>query len=191
MLDTEAEPKMRKRSKYRPKGVIKNTMAYLMEGMVPMREHKDRYMTLKISNHAALAALVQGRATKQDVEELIGAFNISEALYTMGMGREYGTLLQDAQKSLMEIGARGLATNKFMGTGPQLNNIKLMMELHDAQLDLCTVNDLDAALLRIRKLEAKGEVKRIRAADHPTTGGYSSQSNEISSSTTTTDDGSC
>lgn len=182
---------MRKRSKYRPRGVIIDNMGFLMEGMVPLREHKSQFMSLKIRNHAALAALVQGKATKNDMDELISCFNIAESLYVAGIGREYGTLLKDAQQALIEIGARGLATNKYVGTGPQLNHVRDMMDLHDAQLDLCTVNDIDAAIKRLRKIEAQGHVKRIRAADHPTTGGDSSQSNEISSSTTTTDNGSC
>ena len=173
---------MRKRSKYRPKGVIQNTLAYVMEGMVPVTQHGSYLVTLKIRNHGALANLTQGKATKRDVDELIECFNVAEALYRMGMGREYGDVLRDAQRSLLEIGERGLRTGRFLGTGEQYNNLRMVMELHDAQLDLCTVKDIDNAILLVRRTYASGNVVRIKGitnVNHYATTGDTNQSEEV------------
>ena len=178
---------MRKRSKYRPKGVIMNPMAYVMEGMVPVTQHGSYLVTLKIRNHSALTNLVQGKAVKRDIDELIECFNVAEALYRMGMGREYGTVLREAQASLVEIGARGLAAGRFLGTGPQLNNLRTMMELHDAQLDLCTVKDIENAILLVRRTYASGNVVRIKGitdVNHYSTKGDTATSKEATISAT-------
>lgn len=153
---------MRKRSKYRPKGVILNPMAYVMEGMVPVTQHGSFLVTLKIRNHGALANLVQGKAVKRDVDELIEAFNVAEALYRLGMGREYGDVLRQAQQALLEVGSRGLTTGRFLCTGPQIKTLNMMMELHDAQLDLCTVKDIEEATRLVRRTYASGNVVRIK-----------------------------
>lgn len=156
---------MRKRSKYRPKGVILNPMAYVMEGMVPVTQHGSYLVTLKIRNHGALANLVQGKAVKRDVDELIECFNVAEALYRMGMGREYGNVLKEAQQALLLVGARGLDTGRFLCTGPQIQTLNTMMELHDAQLDLCTVKDIEEAIRLVNRTYKSGNVVRIKGTN--------------------------
>lgn len=191
MLDTEAEPTMRKRSRYRPKGVILNPMAYVMEGMVPVTQHGSYLVTLKIRNHGALANLTQGKATKRDVDELIECFNVAEALYRMGMGREYGSVLREAQQALLEVGARGLDTGRFLCTGPQIGMLNTMMELHDAQLDLCTVRDIDEAIRLVRRTYLSGNVVRIKgkpSVNNCPAKGDTDESEELTITATTTRD---
>ena len=142
---------MRKRSKYRPKGVRLDTMAYLKEGMTPIAKHGGFLMTLKIKNHAALAALTQGRATRADLDILIASLNMAEALYRLGIGREYGTVVQDGLDALHAVASRGAANNRFILTGPEMTALNTVMELHDAQLDLCVVSDIERATELVRK----------------------------------------
>ena len=82
---------MRKRSKYRPRGVILNTMGYVMESFTPIATMEKYFVELKIKNHMALANLTKGVATRQDIDMLIQAINMVEALYRMGFGREYAS----------------------------------------------------------------------------------------------------
>ena len=79
---------MRKKSKYRPKGVVLNTMAYVMESMTPVEKHGSFLIDLKIKNHEAMTALTKGQATKTDLDMLIAMVNFVEALYRMGIGTE-------------------------------------------------------------------------------------------------------
>lgn len=137
---------MRKRSKYRPKGVIVNTMGYVLEGLTPVAKHSNFLMTLKIANHAALAALTQGKATNADITVLINALNISEGLYRLGFGREYGDVLREGLTALRDVGRRGHKSGRYVLYAHEMTALNTIMELHDAQLDLCTVNDLDRAI---------------------------------------------
>ncbi len=41
---------------------------------------------------------------------------------------------------------RGLERSRFLFTGPELTSMNLGMEIHDAQLDACTVQQLERAL---------------------------------------------
>ena len=142
---------MRKRSKYRPKGVRLDTMAYLKESMTPIAQHSGFLMTLKIKNHAALAALTQGHATRADLDTLIAALNITEALYRMGFGREYADVVQEGLAALRSVGARGAANSRFILRAPEMTALNTVMELHDAQLDLCVVKDIERATELVRK----------------------------------------
>ena len=141
---------MRKRSKYRPKGVRLDTMAYIKESMTPIAHHGGFLMTLKIKNHAALAALTQGRATRADIDTLIAALNICEALYRLGIGREYASVVQEGLESLRAVGSRGAANNRFILRAPEMHALNTVMELHDAQLDMCVVKDIERATELVR-----------------------------------------
>lgn len=141
---------MRKRSKYRPKGVRLDTMAYVKESMTPIAHHGDFLMTLKIKNHAALAALTQGRATRADIDTLIASLNICEALYRLGIGREYADVVRDGLEALRQVGARGLANNRFILRAEEMAALNTVMELHDAQLDLCVIKDIERATELVR-----------------------------------------
>lgn len=152
---------MRKRSKYRPKGVRLDTMAYIKEGFTPVAHHGGYLMTLKIKNHAALAALTQGHATKTDIDVLIASLNICEALYRLGIGREYGDLIKDGLAALFEVGSRGAASGKFILRATEMTALNAVMELHDAQLDLCVIKDIERATELVRKEHELKLVRRI------------------------------
>lgn len=147
---------MRKRSSYRSKGVILNTMSHVLSGFAPVREH-GKATTLKIKNHNALANMTQGTGSRDDIDILIAAMNVAEALaITAELGTEYRTEITAAQDAIYSMGQRGLAKNRFLFTGPELTAMNLGMETHDAQLDACTVGQLEKALDFVaRELRAK------------------------------------
>lgn len=157
---------MRKRSKYKPKGVRLDNMTYVMQGLTPMAKHGDHLVTLKIKNHQALAALTQGRATLEDVNVLIATLNIAEALYRMGFGREYNDVVKQGLLALRAVGGRGITSGRFILTGPEMNALNLVMELHDAQLDLCVVQDIEKAIDLVRREELAGKMTPIKATPH-------------------------
>lgn len=142
---------MRKRSKYRPKGIIPNTVAYVLQGMTPVAQHKEISVTLKIKNHAAMTALTQGRATKEDLDTLIAAMNMMEALYRLGFGREYSEVVGAGLNALLAVSRRGAANLRFLLKAEEMNALNLAMELHDAQLDLVTVREMEQAIDLVEK----------------------------------------
>ncbi|WP_442776895.1 hypothetical protein [Sphaerotilus montanus] len=51
---------MRKRSKYRPKGVRLDAVSWVINGMKPVTVATDEILTLRIKNHMALDVLRTG-----------------------------------------------------------------------------------------------------------------------------------
>jgi hypothetical protein len=147
---------MRKRSKYRPKGVIQDTMGHVLGGFTPVREH-GKATTLKIKNHNALANMTQGSGSRDDIDILIAAMNVAEALaITAELGDGYRAEITAAQDALLAMSRRGLERNRFLFTGPELTAMNMGMEVHDAQLDACTVGELEKALDFVaREIRAK------------------------------------
>ena len=102
--------------------------------------------TLKIKNHTALESVRCGEGTREDVDTLITAFNITEALAMMRIGEDWKDEIRAAQDALLAMGRRGVETGKFILRGPELTTFNLAMEIHDAQLDACTVSELEKAI---------------------------------------------
>lgn len=133
---------MRKRSSYRPKGVILDTMSYVRGGFRPLTDVADENITLRTRNHLALEAVSKSQATSSDLATLIAVSNMCMALKRGGFGDEYHDVARAGADAIEALRDRG----RKVCTGPELMAIRRMMELHDAQLDVVRVNDLDAAL---------------------------------------------
>jgi hypothetical protein len=136
---------MRKRSKYRPKGVIMNPIAYVMESMTPVAKHDNFLIDLKIKNHMAMTNLTQGKATREDMDTLIPMANFVEALYRMGFGRDYATEVSTGLDALHAVGKRGAESGRFILRSQEMRALNTLMELHDAQMDVITVKDMERA----------------------------------------------
>lgn len=154
---------MRKRSKYRPRAVLANPVAWVLEGMTPVARHDSYLIDLKIKNHGAMAALTQGRATRIEIDTLIAMSNVIEALWTLGFGTEYEDVIVAGQAALIEVGRRGLTTGKFILRAGEMTALNELMELHDAQMDVTTIRDMDQALAVVNKRVKAGKVQRITA----------------------------
>ena len=142
---------MRKRSKYRPRAILVNPIGYVIEGMTPVAKYDTYLVDLKIKNHLAMTTLTKGLATRNDIDTLIATANITEALYRLGFGREYANVVSEGLDALRDVGRRGVDTNKFILRSTEMNALNLIMELHDAQMDLITVNDMDKAVELVRE----------------------------------------
>ena len=142
---------MRKRSKYRPKPQLANPLGYVLESMVPVAKHESYLVDLKIKNHLAMATLTKGLATRTDIDTLIATVNITEALYRLGFGREYADVVRDGLDALRDVGRRGVEAGRFILKSSEMNALNLVMELHDAQMDLITIKDMERAMNLVRE----------------------------------------
>jgi 5-formyltetrahydrofolate cyclo-ligase len=154
---------MRKRSSYRPKPVLVNPLLYVLESFTPVRAHDSYLIDLKIKNHGALSNLTRGLADKEDVSTLINMVNVVEALYRLGFGREYGDVVKDGLEALHDMGRRGVQTGRFVLKAQEMSHLNLIMELHDAQMDLITVKDMEKAIDLVNKEFNQRKMRRIAA----------------------------
>ena len=102
---------------------------------------------LKIKNHESLECLRKGEATRIDIDTIISAFNIAEALARMQIGDDYAKEIKAGQDALLDVAKRGVGRDdKFILKAAELSAINLVMEIHDAQLEITTIGELEKAM---------------------------------------------
>jgi hypothetical protein len=164
---------MKKKSKYKPRGVRYDNMSWLIAGMKKVGTLPTAGVALKLKNHEALDSILTGHGSKDHVDVLISAVNMSEALIRIrdDLGRDWAEEIRAAQDAVYAMGVRGYEKGSFVFTGPEMTAVKLIMDLHDSQLDDCTVREMEQALfiveeeLRMRK--ARSIVKTRTAQSQP------------------------
>lgn len=139
---------MRKKSKYKPHGVRLDNISWIIAGMKKVGTLPTAGVALKLKNHEALDSILTGVGTKDHVDVLIAAVNMSEALIRVRdeLGVDWANEIKAAQDAIYSMGKRGVERGSFGFTGPEMNAMKFFMDLHDAQLDECTVQEMERAL---------------------------------------------
>ena len=151
---------MRKKSKYKPKGVRTDALNWVLSGLKPFST-VDYSTTLRIKNHAAMDTLRRGDATIADIDILIGAFNMCEAYVMLRpeLGADWADEIKAGLDALHAVGKRGVESGRFILKANELKAMNLVMEIHDAQLDNTTVNDMEKAMDIVTK---EYRAKRMR-----------------------------
>ena len=153
---------MRKRSKYRPRVMLQNPLDFVLSGMKPVRDLPGIFLDVQLKNRAALEQIRMGQATKDDIDMLIGAFNIAEALAINGLGYDWKDEINAAQNDLLELARKGVERNmRFIMTAKQWESLKLVMDLHEEQLANATVYDIEKANDFVLKVIAQGKARAI------------------------------
>jgi hypothetical protein len=157
---------MKKKSNYKPRGVRYDNMSWIIAGMKKVGTLPTAGVALKLKNYEALDSILTGQGTRDHVDVLISAVNMAEAMTRIrdDLGRDWAEEIRAAQDAVYAMGVRGYEKGSFLFTGPEMTAVKLIMDLHDTQLDNCTVREMEQALfiveeeLRLRK--ARAIVKR-------------------------------
>jgi hypothetical protein len=155
---------MKKRSKYRPNGVLINPLAYVLESLKPVKDHDSYLMDMRIKNHGAMTALTQGQADEAQINFLIHMSNISEALCIMGFKQEYVELILEGSDALLQVGRRGVATRRFVLKAEEMNAINLLMQINDEQMDMITIRDMENAIELVNKTLANKQNRKMKEA---------------------------
>lgn len=147
---------MRKRSRYRPRRVLLDNMAHVQAGVQRVRTTGEAQLNLRIRNHAALDEVRSGRGDFDHSDILVMALNAAQALARLGVGRDWMDEIMAGQHVTAAMCARGLAGKGYEFTGAELPAIDLAMRVHDAQLDDCTVAQLESAVnMVLREIKHK------------------------------------
>ena len=153
---------MKKRSKYRPRTVLQSPLDFVLSGFKPVRDLPGIYIDVQLKNRAALEQIRKGLATKEDIDMLIGAFNITEALAIMGKGHDWLEEIQQGQDALLQLSRRGVANGmRFIMTAKQWEALKLVMDLHEEQLAHATVHDIEKAHDHVLAVLRQGKARAI------------------------------
>lgn len=137
---------MRKRSKYRPRYVQPDTMAYVMSGFMKVANVPTAGVELLARNEAALDEVLQGRGNDDHAEILITMANCAESLELLKISEGWMDEIKGAQAAINSMRERGQRTGRYVFTGPEMESVKDIMTLHTQQLHKCTIRDLEKVL---------------------------------------------
>jgi hypothetical protein len=134
---------MKKKSKYKPKGIRLDAVNWVLSGLKPVSQVGDALVILKAKNHSALTEVVQGRGNRDQIDVLIAALNMCEAYAIHGKGKDWLPEINEAQNAIYEMASRGLESEKFLFRGPEMQAVNLAMDVHDLQLETSSVKQLE------------------------------------------------
>ncbi len=154
---------MRKRSKYRPRPVLQNTIAYVLESIRPIAQHGNPLINARIQNSQAMVELLKGRANTNDMITLAEMSNMVEALCHLGFGKQYEEIARKGREAISSIAIKASSRGRYVPSGEQIKALQELIDLHDAQMEVATVKDIGQAVLFIKQ-----EVRQKRATNLPT-----------------------
>lgn len=157
---------MKKRSKYRPKGLLSDPLGWVLSGMKPFTSAPFS-SGVRIKNHDAMDTLRRGDATVATIDVLISAFNMCEAYIMLRpeLGQDWKEEIKAGLDALHAVGKRGVASGRFILKAEELNAMNLVMEIHDTQLQNTTVRDMELAMDIV---DQEYRAKRMRAIKEKT-----------------------
>ncbi len=154
----------RPRKRYRPKAVVADPVAWAVEGARPVTDNKpSAWLTARIKVHDALLRLMRGESTRDTLDVLVNVLNVSQAVRDVcRIGVEHVDELAAAHAALLAVCRRP----GHIGTSGELNAIRDLVELHDAQLALCSVRQFDLALNHVQsQLQHGGAILILERAE--------------------------
>lgn len=152
---------MRKRSNYRPKPVFANPLAFVLESNKLLKDHESYVVNWELKNIAAFSSLLKGEATKAEIDTLVAARNIVEALLVIcGIKQDDGTLARSAC-ALIEICDRYNQGKRAL-KAPEIQALRDMMQVHDELLEVVTVGQFEKALAYARKEIRAGKAQVLK-----------------------------
>ena len=76
----------------------------------------------------------------------------------MGFGQDYGEIIADALQSIRTLARRGVERGSFVMRAEEIKAINDLLELHDAQLEVIVLKDMERAIELVNK---EYEAKRV------------------------------
>jgi hypothetical protein len=148
---------VRKRSKYKPKGVRLDNMSWVRAGFKTVGSVPKAGTSVKLGNMAALDAIILGHGTGDHSHTMREAFDMAVCLPKINkkLGADWLLELKAAKDAAYAAHERGERTGRFLFTGPEMQLIKAGIEIHTQQLEECTVQEMERALVLVARTKQK------------------------------------
>jgi hypothetical protein len=115
------------------KYVLRQFVGYIVQKRYTLSSHKKSTLRRDLEAWRG-RPFTDSQADDFDIDMLIGAFNITEALAIMGKGYDWLDEIRQGQDALFELSRRGVANKmRFIMTARQWEALKLVMDLHEEQ----------------------------------------------------------
>lgn len=153
---------MRKRSKYRPRPVLTDPVAFVVESATMLGEHGTYVVDWKLKNHVAMEMLFRGVAKRAHIDTLVAARNVTEALMVTLKGADVDGTLMRSGAALMDLCDRGNAGKSLVLRAPEMQAMRDLMGLHDELLDVVTVGQMERAIAYAKREISAGRAARLK-----------------------------
>lgn len=154
--------KPRKHMKYPPGcGATRNRVGIAIEFARPISEQDDWLSRIKTLNHGAMVAMLAGSATKEDLRDVIAAYNIARSLLLAGFGVEHHDVIIQSADAIEALAKRFTKHGKYILTGQEITALNTLLDLHDAQMSIATVGDIERAIASARAEFESGKCLRL------------------------------
>lgn len=134
-----------KRKKFVSKWMRVNTLELVADRVKPIESQGTWLLERRLKQSEALASLMKGDANRAHISDLIAMHNMAVALQKYKTGDEYRDITNRSADAFVELTKRASKLGRYVATGPEITVLKELYELHDAQLEACTVGQVDEA----------------------------------------------
>jgi hypothetical protein len=118
-----------------------------------------KQVDLALAANLALAEVLRGEGTRDDLDTIAVCANVSLVLSETGYGPENEAKIIDAQEAIMRARMRAKKMTGRIGLdGLGLQALRDLLAIHDQQMAAATTADVTAALLEVRKRMGAGQV---------------------------------
>ena len=140
-----------------------NTLDYVLQGIKITGTCMEAGVVRKIKNYEAFDEILKGKANLGHIDELVRAFNMAEALPRVrpDLGLDWIKEIKEAQTAIKTMVKRGHPEGKYLFTGPEMNIVRLALDLHHEQLNKCTVQEHDLAVRIVNEVVRQGKAEKI------------------------------
>lgn len=145
---------MRKRSKYRPRPVMRDPVGYVITGFKPMT--KDQIERSSLRQHGSMYALTHGEGSQDDWEVITELLNVSIALSQTVFGDAYKEEIRAAMLAHAKCGQRKVKAGTWGYTGEELTAVNTAMEIYAEMMKQATMGEIGDALKVVEHAHRQG-----------------------------------
>ena len=146
---------MRKK-KFVSKWLKTNTLEIVADRIKPLEKQNTWLLDAKLRSSSALDALMHGLATRADIDQLKAAHNMAIGLQKFDTGREYRSITKASKEAILSLAKRFQTTGRYVATGVEIKALQELLELHEAQLEICTVGEVQKAYEYVMNVSRTG-----------------------------------
>lgn len=136
---------MSKRKKFVSKWQKVNTLELVADRIRPTSKQDTWMLDRQLKASAGLDALMHGTAVKDNIGDIIAAHNMAMSLQKFKTGDQYRAITLASADALVSIAHRYTKNGKYGATGPEIKALQDLLELHNAQLEITCVGDVQRA----------------------------------------------
>ena len=134
-----------KKKKFVSKWLKVNTLELVADRIKPVSAQGSWMLDRQLKASAGLESLMHGTANRENLNDIVACHNMTWALQRHQIGTEYLAITTASEAALRSITDRFGRVGKLAANGPEIKALQDLLELHQAQMEVCTVGQMQTA----------------------------------------------